>query len=147
MADTSIQKRVESWVRDNVLAKKYGCSFTERHLQLTWGGQYKFDAVNKDGSIVANISSSAGVTNQGRSASGKIHKIKSDTLYLINVMGAQKRVQVFTEKTMDNRFQKEVRNGRYPSDIELLVVELPDDLQAEVAKMRLLAVKEVTPEK
>lgn len=145
MADTSIQKIVETWVRDHFLAKKYGCQFAERHLSLSWGGKFKFDAVSEDGQIVANISSSPGKTNKGRSASGKIHKIKSDTLYLTNAIGPTTRVQVFTEKSMAERFTKEAKNGRYPGDVVLLTVELPTSIQEQVTKVRKIAVDEVTP--
>ncbi|MGO9145632.1 MAG: hypothetical protein ACLQDF_04620 [Desulfomonilia bacterium] len=145
MADTSIQKIVETWVRDHVLAKKYGCQFSERHLSLSWGGKFKFDAVSEDSQIVANISSSPGKTNNGRSASGKIHKIKSDTLYLTNAIGPTMRIQVFTEQSMADHFTKEAQNGRYPGDVVLLTVELPVFIQAQVVKVRKVAVNEVTP--
>lgn len=89
--------------------------------------------------------SSPGKTNTGKNASGKIHKIKSDTLYLINAKGPVKRIQVFTEKTMYNHFQKEKDIGRYPKDIELIHIQLPVNLQNLVENVRRAAVKEVTP--
>ena len=145
MANTLIQKIVETWVRDHVLAEKYECQFAERQLPLSWGGKFKFDAVSDDGQIAANISSSPGKTSRGRSASGKIHKIKSDTLYLTNVIGPTTRVQVFTEQSMAEHFTKEVKNGRYPSDVVLLAVELPVSIQEQVTNVRKIAVDEVTP--
>jgi hypothetical protein len=145
MADTSGQKVVESWIRENILKPKYGCEFALRKLSLSWGGQFCFDAVSDDGRVVVNITSSPGKTSKGRSASGKMHKIKSDTLYLINAVGPVTRVQVFTEKSMAEHFEKEVRNGRYPKNVELLVVSLPPEIQAEVTRVRQLAVEEVSP--
>lgn len=145
MADTSGQKSVESWIRDNFLKQQYGREFSERKLLLAWGGLFCSDAVSDDGRIVVNISSSPGKTSKGRSASGKIHKIKSDTLYLLHAVGPVTRAQVFTEKSMAEHFGKEVLNGRFPKDVERLVVSLPPEIQAAVESVRKLAVEEVTP--
>ena len=147
MADTKIQKKVEDWIREDYLAQRFDKEFCEKKLVLKWGGEFNFDAVSHDGVVVANISSSAAKTSTGKSASGKTLKIKSDTLYLMNVSDSSKRIriQIFTEKTMFDHFQQEVKNGRYPGDIELIHVNFPSDLQKQIEEVRNEAVREVTP--
>jgi len=145
MANTRIQIVVQQWVIDNHLKPKYGKNFSEKNIPLSWGGKFKFDAVSDDGEIIANISTSPSHTARKKKATGKIHKIRSDTLYLTNAVGPKKRIQVFTEQSMYDDFTKQTKAGRYPNNVELDVVKLPNRLQEQVEAARKKAEDEVTP--
>jgi len=125
----------------------FDCQFCENELKLIWGGYFKFDAVSDDQQIVGNISTSAGRTARGKPAIGKYHKIKSDILYLLNVENANRRLLIFTEQSMLDYFAKEQNVGRLPSNIELILVELPLDLRKQLEEARKIASKEVSPAK
>ena len=72
MADTRVQLEVEDWVRREWLPLKYNQKFSRERLRLTAGGVFDFDAVSSDNTIVANISTSSGITSGGRNPAAKI---------------------------------------------------------------------------
>jgi hypothetical protein len=99
MADTRIQLEVEDWVRRHWMQQHYGLKFSRERLALRSGGVFDFDAVGEDHSNVATISTSGSKTSAGKYAVGKIHKLRSDMLFLTMVEAAQ-RVIVLTERDM-----------------------------------------------
>jgi hypothetical protein len=145
MANTKAQVEAERWIVTEYLPMQFNQQFKEKPTDLTWGGKFKFDAVSKDGKIIANISTSTARTAQGKQAIGKFQKIKSDTLYLLHANSATKRLQIFTEKDMREHFIREKESGRFPPEVDLIHVELPDKLKQKLQKARQLASKEVTP--
>ncbi len=146
MADTSAQKRAELWIVRHFLPNQFnGLSFEELHVPLVWGGRFAFDAVCADRSIVGLVSTSAAKTSSGKQAAAKIQKLKCDTLYLTNVDVQCRKLLIFSEESMLNHFQNDVRIGRFPKGVELLHAELPPDILAGVAAARLEAQREVSP--
>ena len=139
-----IQKNAEIWIREH-LNKQHRQSFSESNVELEWGGKFKFDAVSQDGEIIGCISTSPALTAKGKQATGKIQKIKCDTLYLLHSKNVQKRILIFTEKSMKQHFEKDRDGGRFPKDIELTFVELPKNIQTEIEESRRKASEEVSP--
>lgn len=144
MADTSVQREVEGWLRENWLPAKYGQRFSAKPLRLSSGGSFDFDAVSQDGSIAVTISTSAALTAGGKRGSGKLQKIRADALFLL-LAQAKRSVLVFTEPDMFRLCQKETQNGRLPASLELALAELPPELQARLAEARRKASAEVSP--
>jgi hypothetical protein len=116
-------------------------------VQLTWGGEFEFDAVSADGAVVVCVSTSCCKTASGRNAIGKYHKLKADALYLLHAVDAQRRGMVFTDAGMLAHFEKERSRGRFPpaTVIELVAAKLPDDLACELREATRSASVEVSP--
>lgn len=146
MADTRIQHDAEEWIIDNGLVLHFPCNtFHGKKLELIWGGFFNFDAVSQDDKIVCSISTSSARTASGNLATAKIQKLKTDALYLLNIKKTAKLAMVFTESNMRDHFSKEVNNGRFPSEIELLHIQLPHHLHEKVLESRMAASKETSP--
>ena len=144
MADTRVQLEVEDWVRREWLPTKFNQQFRRERLRLSAGGVFDFDAVSSDNTIVANISTSSGITSGGKNPSGKIQKLRADMLFLLMVK-AEKRLIVLTEKGMYDLCLKEKSNGRVPLEIEFVLVEIPEMLAASLHNAKSIASKEVSP--
>lgn len=146
MANTSAQHLAEAWVIETVLPSHFpGIAFAGRKLKLKWGGFFAFDAVSQDGTIVVAISTSSARTAKGKAATAKFQKLKTDSLYLLHVESARRRLMVFTEQSMLEYFKKEVSSGRFPPEIELVHIELPIEILAKVLAARDIASKETSP--
>ena len=146
VADTSFQKHfVEPWIRSNWLPEKYGTLFTERILKLASGGSFKFDAVNEGGTIAACISTSRCKTASSNYGTGKMHKLRSDMLYLYEAEGVEQRLIILTEDDMFLACLSQRRRGRIPLCIEFLHVPLPSELRASLDRSREISSAEVTP--
>jgi hypothetical protein len=143
MADSSVQLVVENWIRREWLPKAYGQVFRSASLRLVPGGDFNFDAVSADNSIVANISTSNTKTARGKLAAGKIQKIRADVLFLLMAQ-ADKRLIVLTERDMFDFWEAEKRSGRVPLKIEFLRVELPADISESLKEARRIASEEVS---
>jgi len=148
MADTSVQHEVEAWVVREELPRLFeGRRFEKGKVSLAWGGRFEFDAVSTDGTIAVCISTSSRVTSSGKLAVGKIHKIKADTLYLLNAQGVKERVLLFTDPTMLEHFLKQREHGRFPSEaqVQLRHVLLGVELAAKLKIAGNAASGEVQP--
>jgi len=147
MADTQVQLQAEEWIVSNELPRMFSQGFSKTKLRLSWGGEFEFDAVSKDGSIAASVSTSRCRTAGGRPAVGKYHKIRSDVLYLLNAVGPKRRVLVFTDPEMVRRFEAESSHGRFPSadEIGLHLAKLPETLEEALGRARKNASDEVSP--
>lgn len=145
MADTRVHVTVENWVRENWMPVKFGQPFAKRCGRLTSGGQFEFDAITQDGSVVACISTSADKTSTGRNGMGKFFKLRSDMLYLESALGVRRRVLVLTEPCMYGKCLREREHGRVPLDIEFMLAELPADLHELLTRSREQASREVRP--
>jgi len=143
MADTRVQLQIEDWVRRRWLPEKYGHQFRPAHLQLKAGGYFDFDAVSTDDTIIANISTSSGITAGGNLPTAKLQKLRADMLFLLMVP-ATRRLIVLTERNMYDLCQKEKKSGRVPIEIEFVHAELPADLASKLAVSRQKASEEMT---
>jgi len=143
MADTRVQLEAEDWVRCEWLPRQFNQQFRRERLRLTAGGVFDFDAVSADDSIVANISTSSGVTAGGKNPAAKIQKLRADMLFLLMIQ-AKKRLIILTEKDMYELCRKEKVNGRVPNEIDFLLAELPDALAAALREAKRKASDEVS---
>ena len=144
MADSRVQRQAEDWVRENWLLATYGQRFRKRRLDLRSGGQFEFDGVSEDRKIVVAISTNGGVTSSGKKASPKLNKIRSDALFLL-LAEADKRLILFTDRAMFELCDGEVRNGRFPPEVEIRLSEPPRELQEQLREARAIAADEVSP--
>ncbi len=144
MTSSIVQLKVEEFIRTHVLPEKYGLPFYHKELKLNSGGQFSFDAVSKDGTIVANISTSTGKTATGKYPSAKVQKLRADMLFLL-LTETKHRLIVLTEKDMFDLCKREKEAGRTPVEINFLLAEIPEVLREELQKSRKIASDEVTP--
>ena len=145
MADTRVQLEIEDWVRKNWMPKEYGIQFQRERVSLTSGGVFDFDAVSTDLTIAATISTSGATTASGKSAVGKLLKIRSDMLFLL-LAKVNRRLVVLTESDMYARCLKEREGGRVPPEIEFVCADIPSDLRQRLLKARAISSKEVSPQ-
>jgi hypothetical protein len=144
MARSTVQLKIEKWIRQEKLPKVFGQVFRSASLRLKPGGTFNFDAVSADNSIVANISTSSAKTARGKRAVGKIMKIRADMLFLVMAQ-AEKRLIVLTERDMVDFWEAEKRAGRVPMEIEFLEIKLPTELSMALEKTKRIASDEVSP--
>lgn len=148
MAGTTVHHEAEAWVVKVGLPTIYpGVRFSGSKRKLKWDGSFAFDAVSDDGTIVVSISTSAARTASGKLATAKFQKLKSDALYLLNLKHDARRVMAFTEMSMCEYFQAAASAGRFPPNIDLVHVPLPDNLNARVLASRDIASRETSPAK
>lgn len=143
MANTNYLKRtVEDYVRVQ-LEREFGVPFRAAVLQLTTGGTHEFDAVSQDGRVVAGIKAASGKTSGGRIPVGKIKSAIAE-LYFLSLVPAARRILVLTNpefyQILSTRLQ-----GRLAEGLELKLLELPSDIQAQVDRVRRDASLEVSP--
>jgi hypothetical protein len=146
MANTGVQRDVERWVCHTWLKRKYHREFSPQRVRLTPGGVFQFDAVSEDQRVAACISTSSAKTASGKHAAGKIHKIRSDMLFLL-LARARHRVAVFTERDMLYFWRDERAHGRLPKNIELVSVTLPRPLNQRLRRARRRSSQEARPTK
>lgn len=146
MADTSVQREVERWLRESWLPTKYRQPFSAKPLRLSSGGSFDFDGVSQDGDIAVTISTSGAQTASGKRGSGKLQKIRADALFLL-LAQTKRSVLVFTEPDMFRLCQKEAENGRLPTSLEFVLTELPTELRGRLEEARRKASAEVSPDK
>jgi len=143
MADTSVQREVENWVRDQWLPEKFAQQFHKRKCKLDSGGDFEFDAVSQDSTIVALISTSRYKTARGKHGSGKVQKIRADINFLQQAQ-ADQHILLLTEPDMLEFFQKERAKGRVSQSIHIALVSLPESLSASLKQARDEASREVS---
>jgi hypothetical protein len=129
------------------MPKQFGKDFHRNRLKLSSGGVFDFDAVSDDKRIAACISTSGSKTSSGKSAVGKLLKIRSDMLFLHLATGLQRKLLILTERDMHDVCLKEKNGGRVPQDIEFHLVTIPDELHERLLRSRAAASREVTREK
>jgi len=123
---------------------KFGQIFTKRRLLLEPGGQFEFDAVSSDALIAVAISTCGGIATGGKKATPKLNKIRSDALFLL-LAEVDRRVIVFSCAKMYALCEAEIRARRFPSRIEILLAQVPPELEAALVESRLVAAREVSP--
>lgn len=143
MADTSVQRNVEEWIREKWLSDRFRQKFQKKRVALTAGGTFEFDGVSEDGNVVANISTSSLKTVSGKWGSGKVNKIRSDIYFLVLATGVAKRLMLLTERDMFKAWLLEQDRGRVPNCIQFRHVDISADLDAELEDSRQQASDEV----
>lgn len=144
MANTRCQNECEAWVRDQWLPREFGHVFRERNVPLSSGGQFKFDAVSEDGSIVVSISTSRTMTSGGKRGAGKLAKLRGDMLFHTLALPAR-HVMVLTEPCMHDACLAEKARGRVPGHLEFRRAVLPSELAEKLAASRDRSSIEVRP--
>jgi hypothetical protein len=148
MADSTFRTQVEAFVRDQWLCRLIGQVFTKSTVALNTGGKFEFDAVSADNKILACISTNAGrtISMRGRSkkARPKLHKIRSDILYML-CSEAQRRLVILTDLNMYDLCMEEVNGGRMPQGIEFLLADVPNEMQDRLGREHYDGACEVTP--
>jgi hypothetical protein len=144
MADTRVQAEVEDWVREQWMPKEFGQRFHRERVRLSSGGVFDFDAVSHDRKIVASISTSGGRTSSGKLGVGKLHKLRSDMLFLLMAEG-ERKLLCLTERDMLEVCEKEAKGGRVPKGIEIIYATVPAELDERLKAAREVASREVRP--
>ena len=144
MANSSVQREVEEWVRSEYMPNKFGQSFRKCELPLTSGGEFKFDAVSNDDDLIACISTSRAKTQGGNAPAGKLKKLQADMGSLLRT-SAQRRIMLVTEQDMYKVLLKQIVKMGVAGEIEVVHVVLPDALNARLESARRKASDEVTP--
>jgi hypothetical protein len=143
LANTKYLKtEVEAFVRCE-LEHRYGRPFSSRFLRLVTGGQHEFDAVSDDGSIVASIKASSGLTSGGRLPSGKFNDNIAE-LYFLTLVEAQQRFLILTSPEFYALLQRKLKERIAPG-LSLLCIPLAEDIQREVDAVVLQASREMRP--
>jgi hypothetical protein len=144
MADSKSHRSAEVWIRENWLPLALGQPFTKRRLDLISGGQFEFDGVSKDRTIAVCVSTNGGIRATGGKASTKLHKIRSDVMFLL-LANVERRIVVLADKAMHDLCMVEFNNGRLPQNVEFHLAEVPDVMLVDLAAARAIAAAEVTP--
>jgi hypothetical protein len=145
MADSKTQRDAEVWIREQWLPKVFGQQFFKKKLPLRSGGKFEFDGVSLDDHIAVSISTSCGITNGGKKASPKLHKMRADALFLF-LANVEQRFLVFSDRCMFDLCQAEINSGRFPHEVKIRLVEsLPVELETALVNARRLAALEVSP--
>jgi hypothetical protein len=147
MADTAAYLQAERWVREKGLPYKFpGHTFVSKGLQVGTRRDgsprsFEFDAVSTDGSIVALVKGSSGLTAGGKQPVAKTKDAYTDLLFL-SLVQAERRLLVLTDPQFHRIFEK-VSDGRIPPGVEVLHIPLPRDVQARVDLARHKASREM----
>ena len=141
MADTTtIGLKVEPWIRDKWLPKQRefkGMLFAPQNLPLSSGGTFEFDAVDMPSKNIAIcISTSKRKTRSGKENTGAVHKIRGD-MYFLLLAKVERRVIVFTDKDLFDRFEDErINRRRVAGGIEFMHARLPSNLREVVGRIQ-----------
>ncbi len=135
MANSKTFLIAEDWIRRQWMSQQFGQRFSRERLQLRPGGLFDFDAVSADHRIAAVISASGGRTRSGKDAGPKLQKIRSDILFLM-MADVDRRLVVFADSDMFRLAAAERDACRLPTEIELLLADLPDELKRTLITAR-----------
>jgi hypothetical protein len=141
MADTSDLEAAFEWTRRE-LGRRFGTIFSKRVAPLEQGTDHIFNAVADDGSIVATISHSSGLTSGNKKPVGKIHSAVA-YLYFLSQARAKRRLLVLTDSVFYGFVRKEVEGALAPR-IEIIHIPLPGELAAKVQLVTKRASAEMT---
>jgi len=143
VADTSYLRRVvEPYVRQE-LGRRYDTVFLPKVTGLVSGGQREFNAVSHSGAIVASITSAGGKTVSGSVLPGRVRTAESE-LYYLTLVDATTKLLVVTSPEFFALLLKRL-DGKLATGISLELVELPEEMAAEVARVRAEASVEMSP--
>lgn len=129
MADTTkIKTVIEPYVRSWLSEQFPGHVFEEKPVELATGGNYAFDAVAEDGSIIVAILCNRAVTRTRRENTGGVRKALAELSYLKAVPADAEKVMIFTDDSFCHLIQRRARRlGTEP--IQMMVCPLPPPLE------------------
>ena len=143
VANTSYLRRVvEPYVRQE-LGRRYNTVFLSKVTGLVSGGQREFNAVSHSGDIIASITSAGGKPVSGNVSSGKVRVAESE-LYYLTLVTAATRLLVVTSPEFFRMLLKKL-DGRLAPGISVELIELPEEMAEEVARVRAEASVEMSP--
>src|SRR2546423_5286682 len=145
MANSKSQREAEVWIREQWLPDEFGQPFLKKKLQLRSGGKFEFDGVSQDERIAVSISTNCGIRSSGKKATPKLHKIRSDALFLLLLDNVERRVIVFSDRYMFDLCEAEIKNGRFRIEVEIKLASLPAELESALVQARCIAAQEVSP--
>jgi len=142
MANTNeLKERIEPYVQVK-LFERFGVPFSKKMLPLAGcTGEHEFDAVSLDGKIAASIKSSSGRTSGGSNPAGKFHAAFEE-LYFLNLVRAEKKLLVLTNKDFYYLFKKK-SGGRVAPGLELWYCPLTAELEELTRKISADASDEI----
>jgi len=111
-------------------------------LPLSPGGAHEFDAVSSDGSIIGSIKANSGLTSGGKHPTGKVATCLNEVYYL-TLVSAPRRLLVLTNPGFYEIFSRTTA-GHIAHGIEVLLVPLPPEMQAEVDRVTKRASDEMS---
>lgn len=145
MADTSVQGEIARWICVNLLPARFGKEFSRQRARLICGGDHSFAAVSEDRAIVGTICTGSAARTGGGLAVGKLNKVRAD-LYFLLLAVCERRFVAVTQPIMFELLRIEQEQyHRIPSDVELIHVQLPADMQQRLERAQREASLEVTP--
>jgi hypothetical protein len=144
MANSKAHLVAEEWGRQTWLPAQFEVKFFKSRLRLRSGGEFEFDAVSEGGEIAVCVSANAGRISNGKKARPKLHKIRSDALFLL-LASVDQRLIVFTDESMYQLCDSEAKAGRFPTEVATRLAELPTQLEQALAESRSAAAREVSP--
>jgi hypothetical protein len=119
---TEIEPAVRNWLKTEI----GDVTLEERPMNFPSGGSYKFDAVSRDGRIVAAILCNRAKTRTGRENTGGVRKALAEVEHLKLLPGNISKMMVFTDSDFSNLVQR--RASRFGiTNIRFLVCPLPAD--------------------
>ncbi|MFZ2310415.1 MAG: hypothetical protein WAW11_02635 [Patescibacteria group bacterium] len=142
MANTKILSQlIEPYIRE-CLSQKMGLDFYARdtELVLNTGGKHKFDIVSLDKSIIGDIKSHQ--TRENGNVGIGVRKSVYFDIYMLSLVEAKQKMLILTDKDF-YKFFKRISSGKVPSDVEILLMELPADIKLEAKKVHDLASREI----
>jgi hypothetical protein len=144
MANTSaLRYKVEPWVRTQ-LHERYRQPFSSQVLDLVPGGRHEFDAVSADRSIVVSIKTNSGLTSGGNFPNGKVNAVTAE-LYYLTLVEAQTKVLLLTNPEFHEILLRHLK-GAIALGVDIVLMELPAELQTEVDVVIAEASREMTVE-
>jgi hypothetical protein len=128
MADTKkIKTIIEPYIRNWLSTQFPGHAFSEKSIKLT-SGDYKFDAVAEDGSIVGAILCNRPRTSGGNENTGAVRKALNDISYLKLLTANVKKLMIFTDSGCCDLIHR--RSARLGTEsINMVVCTLPTHLK------------------
>lgn len=141
MANTRyLRETVEAWVRDR-LAEEYAQPFSAKVLPLSPGGSHEFDAVSNDGAIVCSIKANSGLTSGRKHPTGKVATCLNE-VYFLTLVSAPTRRLILTNPSFYGIFCRTTA-GQIAPGVEVVLVPLPPEMQAEVDRVTRAASDEM----
>lgn len=133
MANTRyLRETVEAWVRQR-LEDEHCQRFSAEVLRLGPGGSHEFDAVSEDGSIVCSIKSNSGLTSGRKHPTGKVATCLNE-VYFLTLVSAPTRKLILTNPSFYEIFRR-TTTGQIAPGIQVVLVPLPPEIQAEVDRV------------
>lgn len=131
MANTNALKTLaEPYVR-RWCSSKYGIEFEdfEKEIRLVTGGVHRFDAVSRDGSVVAGIKTST-LRDNGQVSAGVIKSTFTE-LYFLSLIKANTKLMILTDKGYYEYFRR-ISEGKIAQGVEIIHCPLSKEIKEQI---------------